>query len=282
MTIPPGLSGMLNEGEPVVPRPAASVLLLDTQESPWRLLMMRRPRAAEFAPSAYVFPGGSVHEEDRGWEDPARAAAVRELFEELGILLARRRDGRFARDRDCERLRHLLQLGRGWAPALRQAGLTPALDRLVFLARWITPEQIARRFDTRFFLARRPPGQAVHPQPGEVEDWLWIAPGEALAGRLALVHATRRILESVASEADGRRLLARLRRRRHESPPVQPRIVRLPDGGFQVVEGDEGEIGEAAGVPSGEGEAGEAGGGAGEARSGSGLSARGPARSRTA
>ena len=273
MTIPPGLSGMLNEGEPVVPRPAASVLLLDTQESPWRLLMMRRPRAAEFAPSAYVFPGGSVHEEDRGWEDPARAAAVRELFEELGILLARRPDGRFARDRDCERLRHLLQLGRGWAPALRQAGLTPALDRLVFLARWITPEQIARRFDTRFFLARRPPGQAVHPQPGEVEDWLWIAPQEALAGRVTLVHATRRILESVASEADGRRLLGRLRRRRQESPPVQPRIVRLPDGGFQVVEGDEGELDEAGWGT---------GGGTGEARSGSGLSARGPASSRTA
>ena len=239
MAIPPGLSGMLNEGAPVAPRPSASVLLVDPAGPSWRLLMMRRPGGAEFAPSAYVFPGGSVHEEDRRFPDPSRAAAVRELFEEVGILLARRADGRTARPADCERLRHLLQLGRGWVPALRQAGLTPAFDRLVLLARWITPEVIARRFDTRFFLARRPPGQVVHPQVGEVEDWLWVAPEEALEGRLTLVHATRRILESVATEADVRRLIARLRRRRREVAPVQPRVVRLEEGGFRVVDPEE-------------------------------------------
>lgn len=239
MAIPPGLSGMLNEGEPVAPRPAASVLLIDNRETPWRLLMIRRPGGAEFAPNVYVFPGGSVHKEDRSVEDPGRAAAVRELFEEVGLLLARRSDGRFARDRDCEQLRHLLRSGRGWVPALRQTGLTPALDRLVFLSRWITPEQIVRRFDTRFFLARRPSRQVVHPQPGEVENWVWIAPGEALSGKLALVHVTRRILESVAPEVDGSRLLARLRRRRRESPPVQPRVVRQPNGSFRIVEGEE-------------------------------------------
>src|SRR2546427_12486439 len=105
VTIPPGLSGMLNDGPPVEPRPASSVLLVDHRARPWTVLMMRRPGGADFAPGAYVFPGGSRHAEDDGFEDPNRASAVRELFEEVGILLARRHDGSFARDRECERLR---------------------------------------------------------------------------------------------------------------------------------------------------------------------------------
>ena len=114
--------------------------------------------------------------------------------------------------------------------------LTLALDRLVFLARWITPALVSRRFDTRFYLARRPSGQTVHPQAGEVAEWLWITPAAALEpGGPTLVHATRRILESVADELDAARLMARLRRR-PETPPVMPRVVRRPDGGFDVVD----------------------------------------------
>ena len=234
--IPEGLSSLPNRGAPVTPRPAATVLLIDVSVAPWRLLMMRRPGGADFAPGAYVFPGGSVHEEDALMGDVSRAAAVRELFEEMGVLLARRADGRFARDRECRRLRERLAAGAAWAAALGELDLAPALDRLVFLARWITPEAVSRRFDTRFYLARRPPGQTVHPQPGEVEDWLWISPADALApDGPTLVHATRRILESVAGELDAPRLIARLRRRT-ETPPVMPRVVRRPDGGFQIVE----------------------------------------------
>src|SRR5262245_12739417 len=130
--------------------------------------MMRRPAGADLAPHAYVFPGGSVHAEDADLGDPPRGAAVRELFEEMGLLLARRPDGRFARDRDCDRLRERLRVGAGWVAALRDLGLTPALDRLVFLARWITPEVVRRRFDTRFYVARRPSGTDVHPETDEV------------------------------------------------------------------------------------------------------------------
>jgi 8-oxo-dGTP pyrophosphatase MutT (NUDIX family) len=227
---------MVNRGTPVTPRPAATVLLVDPAVSPWRLLMMRRPGGADFAPGAYVFPGGSVHQEDAELGDPDRAAAVRELFEEVGLLLARRRDRRFARDRECTLLRERLSAGAGWVEALRSLELTPALDRLAFLARWITPEAVPRRFDTRFYVARRPSGQTVHPQPGEVTDWLWTSPAGALApDGPTLVHATRRILESVAGEPDAARLIARLRRR-PETPPVTPRVQRLPDGGFQIVE----------------------------------------------
>lgn len=239
MAIPPGLAALLHDGDPVTPRPAASVLVVDQREVPWRLLMIRRPGGADFAPGAYVFPGGSVHQTDEGFTDTARAAALRELFEEAGLLIARRPDGRIARPGDCDRLRGLMSEGREWPAALDGAGLRLALDRLAFLSRWVTPERLVRRFDTRFFLAGRPAFQQVLAQPAEVEDYLWVTPAQALSGELTLVHATRRILESVAAEPDAARLLARLRRRRHETPPVRPNLVELPDGRFQVVEPDQ-------------------------------------------
>src|SRR5215471_12993768 len=124
-SIPAGLSGMINEGAPVTPRPAATVLLVDPTQQPSQVLMMRRPGGADFAPGAYVFPGGSVHTEDAELGDESRAAAVRELFEEVGILLARRSDGRFARDRECSRLRDKLTAGVGWIDGLRGLRLTP-------------------------------------------------------------------------------------------------------------------------------------------------------------
>src|SRR5438105_9640305 len=70
VTIPPGLAGMLNTGPPVEPVPASSVLVIDHRARPWTVLMMRRPGGADFAPGAYVFPGGSEHAEDRELADP--------------------------------------------------------------------------------------------------------------------------------------------------------------------------------------------------------------------
>ena len=101
--LPPGA---INEGEPVTPRPSATVLLVRGRE-PWELLLMQRPGGADFAPGAYVFPGGTVHADDMGWGDEIRMAAVREVFEEVGILLARR-GSRFAREPDCNRTRSIV------------------------------------------------------------------------------------------------------------------------------------------------------------------------------
>jgi 8-oxo-dGTP pyrophosphatase MutT (NUDIX family) len=223
---------MLNEGPPVEPRPAASVLLLKGARA-WQVLMIRRPEGAEFAPGAYVFPGGSVHPEDEQFADRIRAAAVRELFEEVGVLLARR-GRRFAAAADASRLRGALSRGTLWPDALAECGLSPAHDRLAALARWITPEPLRRRFDTWFFVARMPPGQTVEPQPGEVVDWTWIEPVSALAdGEVTLVYATRRILESVASEREPGALIRRLRRRKRLLA-VRPRLVNTPSG-WEVV-----------------------------------------------
>lgn len=199
--------------------------------------MMRRPRGAVFAADAYVFPGGGVHAEDEALGDPLRAAAVRELFEEVGILLARRIDGRLARDSACRLVRAAVAAGKSFPAALADNDLSPAFDRLTLLCRWITPQQVTRRFDTRFFVARRPYGQTVHPQRGEVEDWRWITPAAALSDPdLPLVHVTRRILESVEAETDVASLVRRLRRRRTETPALQPEIQQLPDGRIRIVD----------------------------------------------
>jgi 8-oxo-dGTP pyrophosphatase MutT (NUDIX family) len=202
--------------------------------NPWELLLMHRPWGSDFAPGAYVFPGGSVHEEDATWEDEIKAAAVRELFEEIGILLARR-GGNFAREKDCVEVRARVEAGASFGAVLRELGLEPAFDRLVMFARWVTPVQLRRRFDARFFLARLPAGQTVHPQPDEVADWMWISPEKALADpEITLVYATRTVLESVATGEDVTALLARARRMR-EIPIVEPRVVRSESGEWEIV-----------------------------------------------
>lgn len=214
----------INDGSPVAPRPSATVLLVRDGQ-PWELLMVQRPGGADFAPGAYVFPGGTVHDGDRTFEDEIRAAAVRELFEESGILLARG-----ARDSECERVRRSLRKGTAFGEALREAGLTPDFDALVLFARWVTPKQLRRRYDARFYLARCPEGQTVHPQEGEVSDWTWISPRRALdSAEITLVYATRAVLASVADAQDVASLFGRARAL-DEIPTVEPRMVQTADG----------------------------------------------------
>jgi 8-oxo-dGTP pyrophosphatase MutT (NUDIX family) len=207
--------------------------LLLRGSDPWELLLMHRPRGSDFAPGAYVFPGGTVHADDAKWNDEIRAAAVRELFEEVGILLARK--GRhFARERDCTMVRSRVEGGASFGAAMRELGLEPAFDRLIMFARWVTPAQVRRRFDARFFLARLPAGQSVHPQKGEVADWMWISPEKALSSpEVTLVYATRAVLESVATGEGVSALLARARRLR-EIPIVEPRVVQT-ENGWEIV-----------------------------------------------
>jgi recombination protein RecT len=227
--LPPGA---INDGPPVTPRHSATVLLVRGRE-PWELLLMRRPGGADFAPGAYVFPGGTVHADDHASNDEIRAAAVRELFEEVGILLARH-GRRFARESDSEKVRLLIENGKTFAEALGQLGLEPAFDRLVLYARWVTPALLRRRYDARFFLAQLPPNQVIHPQEGEVTDWLWIEPKTALASReMTLVYATRTVLESVASDADAAKLLSRARRL-GEIPTIEPRLAQT-ESGWEIV-----------------------------------------------
>ncbi len=223
--LPPGA---INEDPPVTPRPSATVLLIRGRD-PWELMLVHRPGGSDFAPGAYVFPGGTVHADDMGWGDEIRMAAVREVYEEVGILLARR--GRtFAGQAETDGVRSIVEGGKSFGEALRELRLEPALDSLVIFARWVTPTQLRRRFDARFFLAHLPPGQEVRPQEGEVTDWLWTTPANALTNPdITLVYATRSVLESVAPDADSTKLFSRMRRLK-EVPTVAPRMVQTENG----------------------------------------------------
>ena len=221
MILPPAA---INRGEPVVPRPSATVLLVRGSE-PWELLLVRRPGGADFAPGAYVFPGGTVHADDRGAADEIKAAAVRELFEEAGILLVEN-----ATERDCAGIRELVADGLTFAAALRQRGLEPAYDDLVLFARWVTPTLLSRRYDARFYLARMPEGQAVLPQEGEITGWMWITPQRALEDpEVTLVYATRSVMETVATGESSDELFTRARSL-GEVPIVEPRMVETESG----------------------------------------------------
>src|SRR5258708_4136052 len=133
------------------PRPSATVLLVRGRD-PWELLLVHRPGGSDFAAGAYVFPGGTVHADDMGWGDEIRMAALREVFEEVGILLARR-GRRFVRQAESDGVRSIVEGGKSFGEALRELRLEPALDSLVMLARWITSLQLPRRYDGRFLLA---------------------------------------------------------------------------------------------------------------------------------
>ena len=223
---------MINEGEPVTPRPSATVLLMRGNK-PWEILLMRRPSGADFMPNAFVFPGGTVHSDDGSAADEIKAAAVRELFEEMGVLLARKGEG-FASDDDAARVRALMAGGTGFRAALEAADLQPAYDQLVYLARWVTPLQVRRRFDTRFFLATMPAGQSIVPQDDEVAEWRWISPEDALVSKeVNLVYATRSVLETVATSESASEVIARVRAQ-GDVPIVQPKLVQTASGGWEI------------------------------------------------
>ncbi|MGC1185059.1 MAG: NUDIX hydrolase, partial [Candidatus Dormiibacterota bacterium] len=182
-----------------------------------------RPASSSFAPRAEVFPGGSVDaaDLDSGWTNmaPELAAkspvathllvtAVRETFEECGVLLVRDEYGEPCAPELAARLQSLRQqVPEGHPDAfragLRGQGLRPAWEDLCFCAHWVTPDGLPRIFDTRFFLALLPAGQQPSIDEGqELESLRWIAPGtaleEALRGDALLLPPTRAVLGSLA------------------------------------------------------------------------------------
>jgi hypothetical protein len=131
-------------------------------------------------------------------------AAVRELFEEVGVLLATR-DGALLEgplSEDVLALRARVFAGEPLALLLAAAGLRPALDRLFYLARWITPINNPRRWDTRFLVARAPAGQEAIADGSETVSCAWYTPSAALAayeaGRIALMPPTVRTLDDLS------------------------------------------------------------------------------------
>jgi len=239
---------------PPTPRAAAGVILArDTSAGPEVLLVLRRADV-RFAAGAHVFPGGTLDEEDSdpGWSEllvapPADAtagatdadgpseltfvvAALRETFEETGVLLAR---GDVPGGEELAAARAELVAGRrGFLEIIRDWSIRLAADRLVLCARWITPEALPHRYDARFFLEEAPPGVEVSAEKGELVEHLWIRPQEALEVyfdfRLRLLYPTAKTLSWLEEGASVEEWRERFLKKR--VTPILPRLRWDADG----------------------------------------------------
>lgn len=247
------------------PRDAATVVLLRDGADGVEVLLHGRARAMDFAPGAHVFPGGSVDPGDAdfdgvGWAGPSAAdlsallgvppersralvsAAVRETFEEAGVLLAGEPAALAAIGADLTQDRGALLAGSvSLGEVLRRRGLALRADLLTPWTRWITPEASDRRFDTWFFVAAMPPGQSADAGIGtgaEADSAVWLRPGAALdvarAGEITLLPPTAVTLAQLAAY-DG---IADVLAQRRTITPLMPSVVvedghvwlTMPDG----------------------------------------------------
>lgn len=170
-------------GPPV--RPAATVLLLRDAPVGLQVFLLRRTSQAVFGGGMYVFPGGRVDDRDgqREHDDAFQIAAIRECFEEAGVLLARTRDGMpVDPNHQIFSARESVHRGeRGLIDLLAEHHLEPATDQLIWLARWVTPKgELPRRFDTKFFVAAMPFGQRSRHDDSETVASEWSRPADAL------------------------------------------------------------------------------------------------------
>ncbi len=247
---------------PARPRPAATIVLMREGDAGIEALLLRRNHDTGFVPGAWVFPGGRVDEADGrdpiieridgldasraarrlGLKERSEAlsyyvAALREAFEETGILVAL--------DQDRRQLPTAKE--GGLVEALRddlledRVGFDEVLDALQcrldggsveYLAHWITPEVEPRRYDTRFFAARVPPGSRFVIDAREMTDAAWLTPTEALdrnrRGLLPMVFPTVRTLEQLTAFESVEAALATLATL--DVPAIQPELVLTPTG----------------------------------------------------
>lgn len=236
-------------GAPPPTKPAATVILVRDGVDGVEVFVQRRVATMAFAPRMTVFPGGSVDAADREalpWAGPEPAAwaailgqppdatgaatasalvsaAIRELFEEAGILLAGA-DGHTAIEATATaglaRARgQLLTRERSFAQVLTEHGLVARTDLLGHHAHWITPEVEPRRYDTHFFTALVPPGQAADAETTEAEIAGWVLARDILQeGTDSLMPPTRVCLEAIAAAPSAAAFVAG----RHRVPTVMP------------------------------------------------------------
>lgn len=216
--------------EPAQPKLASTVMLVRDDEGPLEVFMLRRASSMAFAPSMHVFPGGGVErrdaEDELPWAGPAVeewaevfgtdeasarmlvAAAIREIFEETGVLLASPASGEaetphldpaVAADLRGRLVRHEV----GFGQVLLEHHLVLRSDLLRYRAHWITPEVEPRRYDTRFFIAAVPAGQEPDGETSEADRSEWLRPAAALGafedGDILLMPPTLVCLEELAA-----------------------------------------------------------------------------------
>jgi 8-oxo-dGTP pyrophosphatase MutT (NUDIX family) len=249
------------------PRPASTVVLLRPSQARFEVFLVRRSDSVAFMGGAHVFPGGRVDAADRidtgitaidhtaivgrmpdVSSDDAIAhyvAALRELFEEAGVLLARRNGRMVAIDGDSsDRFtahRHRLLAGAiSFVEIASAEGLHLALDELTYFAHWVTPEIEIKRFDTRFFIARAPDGQTPVHDAGETIQSEWVDPAEAIErsrnGDIALPPPTWTTLSMLARYDSIEGVLEWATRT--PIPRVQPGFLKRGDETLLLYPGD--------------------------------------------
>jgi 8-oxo-dGTP pyrophosphatase MutT (NUDIX family) len=252
----------------LIPRPAATVTLVRDAPHGFEVLMMQRNFQSAFMPGMHVFPGGAVDDHDSSDEiaalciglDDAGAsrklgiesgglaywiAAIRESFEEAGILLACNEQGNIVTLDDAVRAERFhayrSRVEHGEHPLsdmLRDEGLQLPLQQMIYFSHWITPAGAPRRYDTRFFVAAAPASQRPLHDNRETINHVWVNPAQALSlnkqkkfdMRTPTVHTLRLFAEhdNVASLMKGLEALG-------DIPVIEPRIAR---SGRRVLPGD--------------------------------------------
>lgn len=238
---------------PAEPKLAATILIV-RDDPAFEVLMVKRNDQIAFAGGALVFPGGKTNASDRdpAWADYAlgwanhdemqrelRIAGIREVYEEAGLLLARRRDGGSlgAVCADVATRRAVDKGEKNFLELIRELDAQIDLDAMAVLGRWITPPIAPKRFDTWFLVAKAPADQLAVCDEWETVDLEWIEPAEAVrsgeAGERMVILPTRMNLKRLAEASSTEEALAQAKARPLIS--TQTRLEVRPEGKFMVL-----------------------------------------------
>jgi 8-oxo-dGTP pyrophosphatase MutT (NUDIX family) len=238
--------------QPAETKPAATILLL-RDEPEFEVLMVKRHHQIDFASGALVFPGGKTHEGDHdpawadhcvGWEKfdaeqrGLRIAAIREAYEEAGVLLAEGLDGAHFAEVCGPQVRSDVDHGKvAFIDVVKELGVRLRLDALTVFARWITPTMMPKRFDTWFYAVRAPADQVAAADGREAVDAEWIPPKEVLrladAGERTVIFPTRMNVQLLAEAASAEDCVARAEAR--ELVTVLPQVEKRGEARFLVI-----------------------------------------------
>jgi 8-oxo-dGTP pyrophosphatase MutT (NUDIX family) len=242
-------------------RPSASIILVRDASEGLETFMVRRHARSPVAPSAYVFPGGTVRADDIDFDcaDADRLArllsdrsntpveareasaffvcAIRELFEEAGVLLATSSEGSLLQvaradvglQEQLEATRLALQTNQlSLAEALQRFKCRSAFDALMPFSHWVTPDLMAARFDAWFFVAQMPGRQEALHGTIETSEGVWVRPSDVLDGDYHVVYATAQHLRRLAPFSRVTDLLEFARQKSIRK--VHPTVVEGPTG----------------------------------------------------
>ncbi len=210
------------------PVPASTVALLRDVDGGVEVCMLRRPGRSSFAAGAFVFPGGAVDAADGSGQDAYAVAGVREVLEEVGILIGGASDASGGTDlgERIDAARSKLLSGGDFEEALAEQALVMAPDRLVYIGHFITPPREGRRYDTRFFALAAGDDQQVRIHAAEAVEGGWHRPEAMLDLEFpAIMPPTRMMCHEFARLGSVESILRTLGAHPIEVTEITPEII---------------------------------------------------------